>query len=520
MTSTLSRGTLDDNAIRELAVEPERPLFPLLSRAEAMVPLVVVLAFLPALYAADNRTLTEAGAWEGLSSLRCFSADNLSEFVDPAVGNPDHPFRFQPPLMSWLIALAMMLVGVGRVAALVAPAYLCTAGLIITGYVLGRRIGGEQLGLVTAVLMSLNPQILEGAQEPVPQSVACLFAVLCQAGVVAHWQKSSAVTSYQLLLGGIALGLCVLAGGPVAVAVVLIVLVYVACWKFGAWLRGRRGIAWEKSQFNRRTAIPSTAVLAATGFAVGGWSVLYMSSLYGFEFWNGWLTGGGPEAIDARRSAGWDGFLDGVRELNRLIRPLFGLTMVGLVGVVRDWYRAEEDTARQHRGLLLVWIAVALIFCTLCRGLADSGSPSFKIWETLLTVPLVMSAALGLIDIAERRIGFVPAMAFGGLVLADAVLLADQWLGGRGAENVIPVGSGIRLSSPAMIGLTLLAVGGIGLVHSSRGRDARRRVVLIAMLAAILIADCLWGERQRYDGQPPAIANWRNYELEWRLPRG
>jgi len=493
MTSTLPRQTLDNEAIRQLAVEPERPLFPLLSQAEAMLPLVVVLAFLPALYAVNSRTLSETGAWEGLTSLRCLVAENLTEFVDPAAGDPAHPFRFQPPLMSWLTALGMLLAGTGRMAGLILPAYLCTAGLIIAGYVLGRRIGGEQLGLVTAVLMAFNPQILEGAQESVPQSVACLFAVLCLAGIVAHWQKSSAVTSYQLLLGGISLGCCVLAGGPLAVAVVLLVLAHVACWKFDAWFRGSTVIAHEKSQFNRRTAFRSAAVLAATAFAVGGWSVMFMSSRYGFDFWSSWLTGGWKGSIDARSSAGWEGAVEGLRELNRLVRPLFGLTLLGLVGVVRDLYRADVDPARHHRGLLLVWIAVAFIFCILCRSSAGTENPSYKMWETLLAVPLLISAALGLIDIAERRIGFLPAMAFGGLALADALLLADQWLSVRGAEPVIPLASGIHLRGPVTIGLALLAVGGIWLANYAWGRDARRRVVLTGMLAAIVAANCVWG---------------------------
>src|SRR5262249_55850443 len=237
MTSTLPRGTLDDTSIGKLAEEPARPLFPLLGRAEAMVPLVVVLAFLPALYAVDHRTLSDAGAWEGLSGLRCLTAGNLTEFVDPAAGDAEHPYPFQPPLMSWLNALGMKLIGAERAMALVASAYLCTAFLIVAGYVLGRRIGAEQLGLVAVFLLAMNPQILAGAQEPVPQSVACLLALLCLAAVVAHWQKSSGVISYQLLLGGLALGLCLLAGGPLAVAVVLIVVAYVACWKLEAWLR-------------------------------------------------------------------------------------------------------------------------------------------------------------------------------------------------------------------------------------------------------------------------------------------
>ena len=77
------------------------------------------------------------------------------------------------------------------------------------------------------------------------------------------------------------------------------------------------------------------------------------------------------------------------------------------------------------------------MFWIVCRDPANPETPSFKIWETLLTVPLLISAAMGLIDIAERRIGFFPALAFGGLALADAVLLADQWLSGRTADDVV-----------------------------------------------------------------------------------
>src|SRR5258708_13075724 len=99
---------IDDDALRELAEGPELPLVPLLRQAEAMVPLVIVLAFLPALYAVEYRTLSEAGARAGLVSLRCLTAENLSNFVDPAVIDSAYPDDFQPPLMSWLTALGML----------------------------------------------------------------------------------------------------------------------------------------------------------------------------------------------------------------------------------------------------------------------------------------------------------------------------------------------------------------------------------------------------------------------------
>src|SRR5437899_9760860 len=111
--SEAAPAEIDDETLLRLAAEAERPLFPLLDRAEAMVPLIVVLAFLPALYAIEFRTLTEAGAWQGLVSLKCRSADELNEFVDPAKFDPDQPYRFQPPFMNWLTALSMRLIGVG-----------------------------------------------------------------------------------------------------------------------------------------------------------------------------------------------------------------------------------------------------------------------------------------------------------------------------------------------------------------------------------------------------------------------
>ncbi len=493
MTSILPRATFDDDAVRKLAEEPARPLFPLLNQAEAMFPLVVVLAFLPALYAVANRTLSDSGAWEGLSGLHCLTAQNLGDFADPAAGDPEHPFPYQPPLMSWLTAWGMKTAGAGRAAVVVMPAYLCTAFLIISVYVLGRRIGGEQLGLVAAVLTAFNPLVLEGAQEPVPQSIACLMAVLCLAGTVAHWQKSSAVISYQLLLGGIALGFCLLAGGPLALALLLIVLVYISCWKLDVFLRGPAGVVRERAQFNRRTAFRSAAVLAATGFALGGWSVLFMSSRYERDFWEGWLNGGTAGPLDSQAAAGPAGFLDHLRSLNSLLRPLLGMALLGLVGIVRDWWRAKEDPARHHRGLLLVWIAVALMIHILITGRLDPESPAHKMWDLLLTVPLVMSAALGLIDIAERRIGYVPAIAFGGFALADAALMAGEWASRRGSAYLFTVAGGVRLWALDLVNLIFLAACGLWAVHCSRRRDAHRRAVMVGMLAAIVSANFLWG---------------------------
>jgi 4-amino-4-deoxy-L-arabinose transferase-like glycosyltransferase len=57
--------------------------------------------------------------------------------------------------VSWLTALALWLFGVGHSAGHVASAYLCTAGLIMSTYLLARRLGGERLGLLSALLLAV-----------------------------------------------------------------------------------------------------------------------------------------------------------------------------------------------------------------------------------------------------------------------------------------------------------------------------------------------------------------------------
>jgi hypothetical protein len=486
-------ATLDDDAIGQLAAEPQRPLFPLLAHAEAMVPLVMVLAFLPPLYAVRHRTLTEAGAREAVLSLRCLSATSLAEFIDPARLDPLNPLRYQPPLMNWLTALSVRFLGNGSATGIVAPAYLCTAGLIVAVYVLARRLGGEPLGLVAAALLAFNPQILEGAQEPLPQSLTGLLAVLALAGTVAHWQKSSNVASYQLLLGGLSLGLCLLAGGPVALAVVVVLVVYSAWWRFMAGVQAWRGTPGERSPIHLHPALHPVAVLAATAFAVGGWHLLLMSSQYGSNFWNDWWRGGAASGFDGGPSARHSWIMDAIWELDRPALPLFGLSLVGLVGILRDWYRSDDDSARRYRGLLVVWIAAALTGWMLSGGPAGADAPGGRAWDTLLAIPLVIAAALGLIDIAERRVGFFLSLAFGLLAIGGAAVSAGQFLTGEPGEESVLVFSGWHVSLRSLSILAVLAAAGAVLARLPRGRDGRQRAVLAGMLAVIVAAHCVWG---------------------------
>jgi 4-amino-4-deoxy-L-arabinose transferase-like glycosyltransferase len=502
-TDTAWKG--GDRELEQLAAEPARPLFPLLGNADAMIPLVVVLAFLPALYAVANRTLTEPGARLGLAGLQSLTAADASELIDPTFFEtsretlhdsslePVRPFRFQPPLMRWLTALSMKAFGIGNTAGLVAAAYFCTAGLLMASYVLAKRLGGERLGLITVLLLAFNPHILQGAQEPVPQSAAVLFALLALAGLVVHWQKSSAFVSYPLLLAGIALGICLLAGGPVALAVLVIAVVYALSWKFEAWQRDRSGIAWDRSQFSRRTALRSTLILAATGFALAGWTVLLLSSRHGVNFWSEWLAGPAVAAVESEQEPSRSWLFAACWELNRLSVPLFGLALLGLATIVRDFWRADEDPAKRHAGILPVWVAVALFAWLLLGGPASGSAPIINVWETLLTIPLIIAAALGLIEIAERRIGFLFSVSIGLAALADAALWGRQGLEVASGANQLAEFTNAGDWARGLLGALALAAAGLALATFAGTVEKRRRLVISGMLMAIVLVNCLWG---------------------------
>jgi len=492
--STAESPVLNDNsALEQLAAEPDRRLFPLLGRADAMLPLVVVLSFLPALYALANRTLTEPGAWQGLLSLECLAARDLSEFVDPAGSDPAQPLRFQAPLMNWLTAFSMWLFGVGQTAGLVAPAYFCTAGLVVAAYVFARRLGGEQLGLMSAVLLAFNPRILQGAQEPLPQSAAVLFATLALAGMIAHWQKSSAVASYRLLLAGIALGMCLLAGGIVAPVIVLVVFFHVLLWKAVVWRRSGLRLVWDRSRLSRRTALRSAAVFAATGFAVGGWHLMFMGTRYGAEFWRGWAAAGTEPSPLSEQPLVRASLAEVALDLSRLALPLSGLALVGLFGIVRDLRHDDEDPGKRHRGLLVIWVGIALCAWIICPGARRPGSPTVQVWETLLAVSLVISAAAGFLEIAERRIGYLASAAAMILPLANAALLFD-----RASAEPARTGRwftlwGAQFSLGGALALAILAVGAVAVVRLIAARAARRAALMTTLLLATVFANCLWG---------------------------
>ncbi|MBS0263280.1 MAG: glycosyltransferase family 39 protein [Planctomycetes bacterium] len=489
-----------DHDLEKLASDPARPLFPLLrSAAEAMFPLAVALAFLPVLYAVGIRPMTDAGALQGLESLRFLS---LSRGMGASFANGLEQLdslEFEPPLMRWLTALCLKVCGVGTDLGLLLAPLLCTAGLLLACYALGRRLGGEYLALLSVMCLAFHPLLLQGAQQPVPQSAAILFALLSFVGMVAHWQKSATVISYQGLLGGISLGLCLLAGGALSLAVVLILVLHVAVWKFeGHWRKTPTSI-WDRGQFTRRTAYWSLAVMVVTAFALAGWHVMLLRTRDPGGFWGKWLMP--PTAEPIRSVRGFLSFLASPAELSRVVFPFLGLTLIGLGTILRDHFAGGEEIGRRHRLILLPWIVVALLGCCFAAGPCQASESTVLLWETFLVVPLGIAAAVGMIEIAERRVRLEISLAAGLLALASLMTL---WHSPAGTAEPV-------LGHPLVIGIFVMILG-VGLLRLARTGEHRCRWVLSLMLLTILLLSVFQG------GEIPRETGNSNRDLQqWRL---
>lgn len=481
--------TLDDTLLRRIAAEPPRTVFPVLQRAEAMVPLVVVLAALPTLYAVAHRTLTETGAHQGLLSLQCLQAETLNEFVDPVSAGAESPLAYQPLLMNWLTVLGLKLFGVGSTAGQVAAAYLCTVGLIAATYVLARRVGGERLGLIAAGLIAFNPHVLRLAQEPAPQSAAVMLAVLAMAGAVAHWQKSSSTASWQLLVGGIALGLCLLAGGSVALAVAAVLLIYVLCWKLDGWLRAPPPGVLDRESSVRRRALRGVLILAATGFAVGGWRSLLMGSRYGTVFWSNWLWFSGIDPAVAPETGGW-GWAAWVARWSSLVLPLSVLALAGGAVVVVDMAKTSVSSGRRHQGLLVVWLFLAAILWSRLGVVPSAAGGNADFWAILLIVPLTLLASIAILALIDRKLTFPIAIGIGLATALDLLIV-----GYARARTVDEVGTGGHDARQWMLGLTLatLAASALWLAWRPLSRETRRWGYLSGFVLFLFAVNCLWG---------------------------
>src|SRR5579864_1146826 len=169
-------------------ISSSRPLIPPAPRSAMFFPLVVLVAVLPGLYALSRWDLTPPGPWWGLRGLAVLNG----QFVDQApIGSSAgsdaevwayQTVAFQPPLYAWLEAAALCLSPDRSPLATVLPSYVAGVLVVILVYLHGRLWRGPGLGMVAAVLIGFNRDLLLQMQQSTPTTLGLagtLLALLC-----------------------------------------------------------------------------------------------------------------------------------------------------------------------------------------------------------------------------------------------------------------------------------------------------------------------------------------------------
>ena len=475
--------------LAEIGPRPE-PLIRPWPRSAMFVPVVVLAAILPGLYALRHWDLTPPGPWWGLRGLEvlegrlidqtagssgALGASTLSE----AEARAYQEVALQPPLYAWLEA-AGLAIGPGRdPIATVLPSYL--AGVLCVGlvYLLGRSWGGPSTGLLAALLTGFNRELLVQMQQATPTTLGLLGALVALAAYERACRREGAASIRLGLLGGLGLGASLMAVGP-----------------FGLWLAAVVALqrALPGHGRGRRSGLPglgAAGIGLAAGLAIAAPWYAYLFSRHGWEFVDALLTpphSGGPSPV---------GLLDRLA----LLAP--ASLAPGVLGAWRASRRllrggGTASAARERRSasgsaLWLAWLATSLLaVAALPRG----PKPVLNLF---LLVPLNLLAAGALADLACRRTS-AKALAW----LVPTTLAALTWW----ASPAIRAGTravlaGHRLGAGELFGLELglmiaaaLALATVGLAGWVGRREGRRRAGLAAYLAVVGFVTCFGGIRE------------------------
>lgn len=472
---------VDDTQLVMMARKPAAEMFPLLRRPSALSPLLTLVCTLPALLAVLYRSQDESDALWGLRAFELKSASLERQFVDPPTEGAAGALRSQPPLGTWLTTGLLWATRSTNPLFLLAVSYAATAGSVAMFVLVLRTAVSDKVAFWGAILGGFQTGLLVLAGRCGPASLGLFFALAALWGFLSHLERGVRRSGVRLLAGGVSLGACLLAGGPPALGVVLMLLLYVLGLRGQSLSRKKWADPKPIAVWNGWPALKSLFGFVLLGAVAGGWWIMlrYRDDP---DFLASWSLGA-PDASNlampaTTSTAGEDS--DSVQHwLARALHvlgPMFGLTVFGLLRSSLAAAISNEEHRRRGHMLLLAWV--------LCSGggwwiLSDQpNSSSFATgqWEALFCLGLAGVGAVCLDDVAARRISMkvMVSVAFVGML----VLVSAGW-----AEHIPEV---IR-EGGWLLGVLGAALGGVALwkfVDATTDRDLRHRIVLGALIMA------------------------------------
>lgn len=464
---------------------PPRPLFRPAPRSAMFVPMVVVAAVLPGLYALNWWDLVPPGPWWGLRGLAVLEGLWLDQSPMTGVGPPHEAAAYravalQPPLYAWLEAVCLRLSPSLNPLATVLPGYVAGVLVVMLVFGHGRLWRGPGVGVVAALLMAFSRDLLVQMQQASPATlgVAGLMGALLAYGRALRADDGRS-RGWLVAAAGLCLGLSFLAVSLFGLVGVAIVAAHQAILAGAA--RARRSI---RRKVRIGDLLRMSLILAAAGaltLAIAAPWHLAMLSRHGDDF---------IQALIAPPRPSWTGDRDALAAVLTLAPAALPLAALGFLRVVSEVIHAEpDDPAAVGGSFWLVWLVIATIGLLAWR----SGPRSALILVVL--VPVNLLAARAMTDLAARRL---PARRLSWL--APAVMLSvAAWLSSslRGAVVSLIHGRPPMAHEALWYGLiVLLVLATRRLDRWARRDDRHRRAALCVLLASVLAVTAGAGLRE------------------------
>jgi hypothetical protein len=406
---------VDDAKLLQLAARRPKDAFPILERATSLSPLLLLLTFLPGIVALDTASLSERSAQWQLRAFEISRVPSLFDAVDPAASSDVSVLKYQPPLGTWLwAALDRWLPFDSR--SLPLFEYFSAASLIPACYLFMSRLAGRRVGFITAALAAFHGTFLQQYRSAGPHALAVSASLLAFWGFFGHVWLATEIVSIDLLIGGLSLGVCLLAGGPLALAVVVILLL-VSLAPIEPFVDAGRGRSAPTPRGRRLWSTwhgaRSLGVMAATAFAAGGWWELMMLYSYGRAFGSAWLfaipetpTGALPLRVPLFSVHFVQRFAGDMLSANG---ALAGLTVLGLSITCRRLLAPADGQSRMPFRFLAVWMAMSCVIFAGAESVSGTGSGGeslyIDLWKLFFSAACVCTAAVALDQVTRRKVG-------------------------------------------------------------------------------------------------------------------
>ncbi len=467
----------------------EKPLIRPAPPSAMVFPLVVLVAVLPGLVALNLWDLTPPGPLWGLRGLAVLDGHIIdqtpaAEAIRPVQERTAYRLvAFRPPLPAWLISLGFLSSSERDPLCAVIPSYLAGAAAVILVHFQGRLWRGTGLGLTAALLVGFNQDLLLRIQEATPDTLALCAAsaaLYCygrheRASLGLAGEKGWSTPLGWAMLGGLSLGLALLAIGSAAL-LVLLVIAFHQYYLASCRTEPHTGTPSFRSWFSLRDRPMAIAaiVVISLAFAVSAPWFITMVVRHG---WEPVSRGFSPHGLMAREPKSL---------LRRLIELAPAILPLAFLGGWRSIRAAviDETGSRETIGgsLWVAWFSVA----ALALSFWSQGPTGFL--ELFTLSPLCLLAASAVADLVNRR---APVRSLIALVPASTATVA--WWSSAELSHAVEDVAGGHIDARAALGLHLafdLILASIFIVWAlnrlTRRHDRYQRLILAAYLLAVV----------------------------------